>query len=195
MYKPNSKLNSSNIHIPSASSFYSLYDILSAFNLAFYLWHLIWHSIWHSLWHFFWHPDLTFLSDILSAFFLGAKSPAKPKAISRRKKSGEAHSDFRAVKARRGPQKLSRCKSPARPTAIRNWQVQSSEAADEVRRVSLQSRAGKWCPARRRKKEGRKEDVMISKNQTAPVASVESKGSIPISFFTISIPSTTVLVE
>ena len=57
-----------------------------AFNLAFYLWHLIWHSIWHSLWHFFWHPDLTFLSDILSAFFLGAKSIAKPTAISRRKK-------------------------------------------------------------------------------------------------------------
>ena len=166
MCKPNSQLNYSNVHIPSASSFYSLYDILSgsqsgilslAFDLAFHLtfslafvlasWShiLIWHSV---------------------CVFLGSKSPAKPTAISRRKKSGEAHSDFRAVKVRRGPQKLSHCKSPARPTAIRNWQVQSSEAADEVRRVSLQSRAGKWCPARRRKKEGRKEDVMTCKNPT-----------------------------
>ena len=61
--------------------------------------------------------------------FSRRKNLAKPTAISRRKKSGEADSDFRAVKARQGPQKLSHCKSPARPTAIRNWQVQSSEVA------------------------------------------------------------------
>ena len=110
------------------------------FSLAFFLasWSHI--PIWHSF-----------------CVFLGAKSPAKPTAISRSKKSGEAHGDFQAVKVRRGPQKLSHCKSPARPTASRNWQVQSSEAADEVRRVSLQSRACKWCPARRRKEWGRKE--------------------------------------
>ena len=134
MYKPNSQLNSSNVHIPSASSFYSLYDILSgsqsgilslAFDLAFHLtfslafvlasWShiLIWHSV---------------------CVFLGSKSPAKPTAISRRKKSGEAHSDFRAVKVRRGLQKESHCKSPARPTAIR-------ELAGAVQR------GGRWSPA------------------------------------------------
>ena len=42
MCKPNSQLNYSNVHIPSASSFYSLYDILSGiqsltFDLAFHL--------------------------------------------------------------------------------------------------------------------------------------------------------------
>ena len=61
------------------------------------------------------------------------------------------------------------------------------ELASDVRRGGGRRKEGR--------KEGRKEDVMTSKNQTAPVASVESKGSIPISFFTISIPSTTVLVE
>ena len=153
MYKPNSQLNSSNIHIPSAR-LYSLYDILSGIqsgilSLTF---------------------DLAFHLTFSLAFFLASWSHIliwhSFCVFSRRKKSGEAHSDFRAVKVRRGPQKLSHCKSPARPTAIRNWQVQSSEAADEVRRVSLQSRAGKWCLARRRKKKGRKEDVMTSKNLT-----------------------------
>ena len=122
---------SSNAHIPSASSFYSLYGILYGiqsgilsltFDLTFHL--------TFSLASFLWHPDLTFLSDILLCVF------------SRRKKSCEANNDFQAVKVRRSPQKPSHCKSLARPTTIRNWQVQSQ--------------AGKCCPARRRKKEGRR---------------------------------------
>ena len=97
-----------------------------AFNLAFYLWRLIWHSIWHSLWHLFWHPDLTFLSDILSAFFFSAQKV-------RRKKSGEPCGDQKLA----GEVPQGGRWSPASLTAITSWQVMSGDE-------------------RRRKKEGRR---------------------------------------
>ena len=134
MYKPHSQLNSSNLHIPSASSFYSLYDILSgsqsgilslAFDLAFHLtfslafvlasWShiLIWHSV---------------------CVFLGSKSPAKPTAISRRKK------------VRRGPQRFSSRKSPARPTERVALQKSGETHGDQG--------TGRCSPARRQMKSG-----------------------------------------
>ena len=75
------------------------------------------------------------------AFYM-AMSPA----VGVRLRSCEAHGD----------------RGPARPTAIKSWQMRSGEApcdqelAAEVRRCPLRSKTGRGGPARRRK-EGRKE--------------------------------------
>ena len=133
MYKPNSQLNSSNIQIPSAR-LYSLYDILSGiqsgilsltfdlafhltFSLAFFLASWSHILIWHSFWVF-----------------------------SRRKKSGEAHSDLQAQKARRGPQRFSSRKSPAGPTETVALQKSGETHGDQELAGAVQ-RGGRWSPA------------------------------------------------
>ena len=145
--------NSSNIHIPSASSFYSLcyilfgiqsgilsltFDLIPSDSLfGIFSGILISHSYLTCFLRFF--QALCPQKDRRSPQqaqkvrrgpqrFSSRKSPARPTGTVALQKSGETHGDQDC---------------PARPTAIRNWQVQPSEAADEVRQVSLQSRAGK----------------------------------------------------
>ena len=137
-------------------------------------WHSIWHIFWHSIWHDLSgivsgrssdilsgiSSDILsgvsfILSGILSGIFFGILygfvsgrcGPVKVRrgprrAESGRLKSGEAHS----------AQTLAGW-SPARPTAIKSSQMRSGnghwnqELAEEIRRGSLRSRAGRWGPA------------------------------------------------
>ena len=107
------------------------------------------------------------LFDILYGLFL---------AIAVRLKSGEAYgapnlvgwspasptaSRISPVEVRRGPQRS----DPRRlKPAIKSWQMESGEAhcdqelADEIRRGSLRSRAGRWGPARKKEEEGRRKE-------------------------------------
>ena len=99
-----------------------------------FIWHIFWHSIWHSIWQSLWHSIWLCLWPLRSGW-----SPARPTALrlrrgpkradSRRLKSGEAHCDQKlAVEIRRGPlrSRAGRC-GPARPTAIKSWQMRSGE--------------------------------------------------------------------
>ena len=141
-------------------------------------WHSIWHIFWHSLWHIFWHSIchifwhsiwhfflalhleclLTFYLAYLLTFYLAylltfnlaylltfylAFSLAFYMAL------------FLPVEVRRGPLRSRAGRwGPARPTAIKSWQMTSGEAhcdqelADEVRRGPLRSRAGRWGRAK-----------------------------------------------
>ena len=149
------------------------------------IWHIFWHSIRHSLWHSIWlcfvavgvrlrsgeaHSAQTLAGwgpAMPTALRFGGWGPARPTALRISPvevRRGPQRSDSRwlsPVEVRRGPL-LSRAGrwDPSRLTAIKSWQMRSSEAhcdqelPDEVRRGSLRSRAGRWGLARRRKKEG-----------------------------------------
>ena len=131
------------------------------------IWHIFWHSIRHSIWHSLWHSIWLRFWPLRSGWGpeahgaqnLAGWGPARPTVLR-----------LSPVEVRRGPLR-SRAGSggPARPTAIKSWQMRSGEAhcdqelADEIWQGSLRSRAGRWGPARkkeeeggRRKKEGRR---------------------------------------
>ena len=65
---------------------------------------------------------------------------------SRRKKSGEAHSDLQAQKARRGPQRFSSRKGPAGPTETVALQKSGETHGDQELAGAVQ-RGGRWSPA------------------------------------------------
>ena len=143
------------------------------------IWHIFWHSIWHSIRNIFWHSIRhSIWHSLWHSLWLclwpwrSGWSPARPTLLrlspvevrrgpqrsdSRRLKSGEAqaHCDQElADEFRRGPLRSRAGRwVPARPTAIKSWQMGSGEdhcdqeLAEEVRRRPLRSRAGRWGPA------------------------------------------------
>ena len=145
------------------------------------IWHIFWHSIWHifchSIWQIFWHTISGISSDILSGIssdilsvissdilsgilfgilygFVGGRwgqvevrrSPQRSDSDPRRLKSGEDHCyQELADEIRRGSLRSRAGRwSPARPTAIKSWQMRSGEEEEgrgRTRRTSARSRA------------------------------------------------------